>query len=167
MLCVILCLRLARSPIRSSSATRGIIRWPHPPPMPLEWLLWGSVPTDRRESVRRCAAVTGAAGMLGTHLVRALLDAGYEVVCSDIDCDEPQPWGPDGPKLSFADVTRFSELEDWIREANPSVVCHLAAKTDLEWCELNPREAWLNNAVGTSDVARICARSRGTRLVYI
>lgn len=117
--------------------------------------------------MRRCAAVTGAAGMLGTHLVRALLDAGYEVACSDIDCDEPQPWGPDGPKLSFADVTRFSELEDWISEARPSVVCHLAAKTDLEWCELNPREAWLNNAVGTSNVARICASSRGTRLVYI
>ena len=41
--------------------------------------------------MRRCAAVTGAAGMLGTHLVRALLDVDTEVACSDIDCDEPQP----------------------------------------------------------------------------
>jgi dTDP-4-dehydrorhamnose reductase len=125
------------------------------------------VPTDRIKFMRRCAAVTGAAGMLGTHLVRALLNAGYEVACSDIDCEESQPWGPDGPTLTFADVTRFSELEDWIRETRPSVVCHLAAKTDLEWCELNPHEAWLTNAVGTSNVARICARSHGSRLVYI
>ena len=104
--------------------------------------------------------------MLGTHLVPALLNAGYEIACSDIDCDEPQPWGCDGPALSLVDVTSFSELEDWIGPARPSVVCHLAAKTDLEWCELNPREAWLTNAVGTSNVARIC-RSRGIRLVYI
>lgn len=116
--------------------------------------------------MQKRAAVTGAAGMLGTHLVSALVNAGYDTAGSDIDCDEPRPWGCDGPKLSLVDVRSFSELEDWIGHARPSVVCHLAAKTDLEWCELNPREAWLTNAVGTSNVARIC-RARGIRMVYI
>jgi dTDP-4-dehydrorhamnose reductase len=123
------------------------------------------VTADKPE--RRCAAVTGAAGMLGTHLVPALSAAGYDVACSDIDCEDSEPWGLDGPRLSRVDVTRLSELEDWLREVRPTVVCNLAAKTDLEWCELNPHEAWLTNAVGPSNVARICARSPGTRLVHI
>jgi len=43
---------------------------------------------------------------------------------------------------------------------------HLAAHTDLEFCELNQEEAWMTNALGSENIA-ILAKKHGATLVYI
>ena len=40
---------------------------------------------------------TGAAGMLGTSLVPTFVNAGHDVVATDIDLTNPTPWGAGHP----------------------------------------------------------------------
>jgi len=52
------------------------------------------------------------------------------------------------------------------KKYRPKVILHLAALTDLDYCEKNPAEAYLVNSVGTYNVA-LTAREVGAKLVYI
>jgi dTDP-4-dehydrorhamnose reductase len=53
-----------------------------------------------------------------------------------------------------------------IKKYNPDFVLHLAALTDLEYCEKNENESWITNALGTENIARICKKYDIT-MVYI
>lgn len=85
--------------------------------------------------------VTGARGMLGSDLC-PLLTKDHEVVEVDIQ--------------DF-DVTTPSAVEETVR-ISPQIVCHLAAATDVDGCELDPESACLTNGVGTRNIALACQR---------
>ncbi len=97
--------------------------------------------------------VTGAGGMVGSY-VPDVFD-GWELVLTDI---------VDG--FERVDVTELDAVRDAIRTARPDVVLHLAAATDVDRCEKEPEWAHRANAVGTDNVARVCAEL-GPTLVYV
>jgi dTDP-4-dehydrorhamnose reductase len=83
--------------------------------------------------------VIGAGGMLG-EAVYNLFSKNTSVKATDIDLNEP--W------LDHADVRDFITLNKIISEFKPDILINLAALTSLEYCELNPDEAWNTNALG-------------------
>lgn len=93
--------------------------------------------------------ITGAGGQLG----RELLDvfAGGDRVACDRDS---------------LDVTDRDHVRSVIGEAEPDVVVHSAAWTDVDGCELDPDRALRVNALGTRNVAE-AARAVGARVCYV
>ena len=64
------------------------------------------------------------------------------------------------------DITKLDEVRAAVRLHDPNIIIHLAALTDLDYCEKNPTEAYLVNSVGTYNIALV-AREIGAKLVYI
>lgn len=102
--------------------------------------------------------VTGAAGMLGTSLVPIYAGAGHDMVPTDIDLSNGQPYGPEGPSLSRLDVRERDAVRTAMAEVRPDLVLHLAAETSLEVCDDDPDHAFLTNTVATKYLALECRR---------
>jgi dTDP-4-dehydrorhamnose reductase len=104
--------------------------------------------------------ITGCGGMLGKSVYESAVQKyGKEnVVATDIDLNEE--W------LSELDVREIKALERAFTEVNPTLVIHLAALTDLEYCETNQENAWATNALGTENVA-LLARKHNAEMVYV
>jgi dTDP-4-dehydrorhamnose reductase len=96
--------------------------------------------------------------MLGSALYPAVCAAGHDVLATD--CDVNEPW------LSYLDVRDSGAVQSRLEELRPDMLYHLAAETDLEWCELHPREAAETNQEATARLAHLCA-DRDIPLVYI
>lgn len=101
--------------------------------------------------------ITGCGGMLGEAVYKEFKDK-YTIYPTDIDLSEP--W------LRHLDVTSPSEIDKNLRKINPDAIIHLAALTDVEYCEMNPGRAYDVNFIGTLNMARISDKYK-IPLVYI
>ena len=93
--------------------------------------------------------VTGCGGMLG-EAVYPVFSKICTVKATDIDLNTE--W------LSYLDVRDYQAIEKEIVNFKPSIIFHLAALTDLEYCEKNPYEAYKTNAIGTENVTILCKK---------
>lgn len=83
--------------------------------------------------------VTGAGGFIGSYLIPALVNKGYEVFATDLIA-EPQ-WISDMDKVEYmrADLSREADVYKLMGVAKPEQVIHLVsllaapAKTTLDW----------------------------------
>jgi dTDP-4-dehydrorhamnose reductase len=100
----------------------------------------------------------GAGGMLGAAVYEAAASRYANVLATDIDVNEP--W------LVHQDFRDLASLEGIFEEFRPSIVFHLGALTDLEYCEQNPENSWATNALGPENTALLCQK-RGLTMVYI
>ena len=89
--------------------------------------------------------ITGCGGMLGDAMYRTFADGYQHVHATDIVLNEP--W------LSRLDVRELDECERAFAEVEPTIVLHLAALTDLEYCETHQDDCWKTNALGVENVA--------------
>lgn len=73
-----------------------------------------------------------------------------------------------GKKFNRAelDVTDGQAVLSAVKNHRSKTIIHLAALTDLDYCEKNPAQAYLVNSVGTYNVA-LAARAVGAKLVYV
>ena len=94
--------------------------------------------------------ITGAGGMLGCDAVQ-VLQADHELVPLDAHA---------------LDVTDGEAVEQCIATNNPDAVLHLAALTNVDYCEKHPNEAYAVNREGTRNVAAACAR-HGSAMIYV
>lgn len=101
--------------------------------------------------------IAGCGGMLGNAVYQKFAE-NYEVKATDIDVNED--W------LSYADVRDYENIKTSIIDFNPDLIINLAALTSLEYCEENPENAWLTNALGPENIALI-ANELNVPLVYI
>lgn len=101
--------------------------------------------------------ITGCGGMLGEAVYATLKDK-YRIYATDIDLNES--W------LEFLDVTLAGDIERVIKKIKPDAILHLAALTDMEYCQLNPAEAYDVNFTGTYNIAQL-SRKYKIPLVYI
>ena len=53
-----------------------------------------------------------------------------------------------------------------VSAANPDLIVNVAAKTNIDWCEMNRAEAFAINTLGADAVAKV-AEERGVYLVHI
>lgn len=101
--------------------------------------------------------LTGCGGMLGEAVYAEFKDA-CQVYASDIDLNVP--W------LERVDVANKKEVDTHLDRIKPNYIVHLAALTDMEYCELHPNEAYATNTGGVENVAHY-ARTHNIPLVYI
>jgi dTDP-4-dehydrorhamnose reductase len=87
--------------------------------------------------------LTGSTGMLGTSMLPALIKSGYEVVTSNF-------------LYAHMDIRNEHEVALTAKLANPDIIVHLAAETDVDRCEREPNHAYQVNTVGTKHVALAC-----------
>jgi dTDP-4-dehydrorhamnose reductase len=100
----------------------------------------------------------GAGGMLGCAVHDAAKARHKHVLATDIDVNAS--W------LVHQDFRDLASLERLFDDFRPTVVFHLGALTDLEYCEQNPEDSWATNALGPENTALLCAK-RGLTMVYI
>jgi len=98
--------------------------------------------------------ITGAAGMLGTDLRKAL-EPEHDLVLTDVQGD-----------VQTLDITDTEQVLAEIDAADPDLVIHSAAFTDVDGCEREPDKAYRVNALGTWNVAAACHIS-GSAMLYI
>jgi dTDP-4-dehydrorhamnose reductase len=94
--------------------------------------------------------ITGAKGQLGSELVM-VLGEDHEIVAAS--------------RAEF-DVTNLSVTSEFVGKADPDVIIHAAAFTDVDACEDHPEKAFLVNSLGARNVA-IAARETGAELFHI
>lgn len=121
-------------------------------------LILGTHPHAVPDSKFRRVLITGCGGMLGSALYPDFAARFPLVVASDLDVSEP--W------LAALDVTDATALCAAFDLIEPDLVLHLAAKTDLEFCEREAAVASAANHLATRMIAHLCA-ARDIDLVYI
>jgi len=92
--------------------------------------------------------VTGAGGMLGTDLCADLSARGHVVVATDVR----EPFVP-------LDITDTKAVRAAFAQHRPDAVIHCAAWTDVDGAEKNPDGAYKVNALGSWNVATVCAET--------
>ncbi len=102
--------------------------------------------------------VTGGSGFIGRHVVRKLLESGYEVLVYDLE--EPLM------KVPFVrgDIREFAFVKDAMRGSQQ--VVHLAAMVSAVEAMEKPLEAVETNVIGTFNVVEAARRNRVDKVVY-
>jgi dTDP-4-dehydrorhamnose reductase len=101
--------------------------------------------------------ITGHKGQLGQTLQKALRAEGSRPLggCQIAGLDLPE-----------VDITDPLAVREAVTGAQPDVVIHAAAMTDVDGCERNPELAFRVNTLGTHNVALACRRA-GAAMVHI
>ena len=84
--------------------------------------------------------------MLGDAFYRQF-NNNYELKCTDIDVNEN--W------LSYLDIRSFTDYRDDVIKFNPQYLFHLGAFTDLEYCELHPKDTYETNTLSVEHGVKI------------
>jgi len=102
--------------------------------------------------------ITGASGLLGSKLVKAL-SGGYEV----IPTHNTHSIHPDSVRMDIVDGKEVARVLSVVK---PELVVHAAAETNVDKCETNGELAWSVNAEGTRNIASACGKM-SVKLVYV
>ncbi len=106
---------------------------------------------------KKTVAITGCGGMLGEAVYRQFLGR-WNVHASDIDLNET--W------LEKLDVSSARDISRYMERVRPDAIVHLAALTDMEYCQSNPEHAYQTNTLGVAN-ALAPAAARGIPFIYI
>ncbi len=102
--------------------------------------------------------ITGCGGMLGNAVFPFFKSWYGEVFATDKVANEP--W------LTQLDIRDTDGLKKVFGEYRPDIVLHLAAETDLEYCETHPEIARDVNETATRTIAQL-SETHGATMIYI
>jgi CDP-glucose 4,6-dehydratase len=121
--------------------------------------------------VDRPTLVTGATGLVGSWLVKRLVEAGADVLCLVRD------WVPqaelvragtlDKVKVVRGDVRDQALLERAIAESEIDTVIHLAAQTIVPVAGRNPMSTFETNIAGTWTLLEACRRNASVKQIVL
>jgi FlaA1/EpsC-like NDP-sugar epimerase len=120
--------------------------------------------------------VTGAAGSIGSEIVRQLIPYGPDVI---ILCDQAETplhnleleLKENGTRINcvsyLADITNKTRMQKLFEEFEPQYVYHAAAYKHVPMMELCPTEAVRNNVIGVKIIADLAIEHKVDRFVMI
>ena len=109
--------------------------------------------------------VTGGAGYVGSHSVRALLDEGHDVVVLD-NLSTGHKWALQDCELIFVDLRDETNLLRSIKNRGFDGVLHFAAKSLVGESKNQPALYYQNNVGGTTNLVRAMQAADIQRLVF-
>ena len=121
-------------------------------------------------------AITGAAGFIGFHLVKKLVDEGHEVMGFDsfndyYDVKLKQDRATElkmnyGVEIDPADLKDKDDLLNWFETNTPELVIHLAAYAGVRNSLDYPEDYIQNNIVGTHNLIEACNAYDVKKVIY-
>lgn len=106
--------------------------------------------------------VTGGAGFIGSHLVEALLRAGFQVTVVDDLSAGRKSYVPRAASFRKVDV-RTKAFRDLVKDIRPDYVCHLAAQRSAVSSLADPARDADINIIGTVNALAGAVNARGLK----
>lgn len=109
--------------------------------------------------------VTGGAGFIGSHVCKALAEAGFRVVVLDnlsTGHADAVRWGP----LVQLDIADIERLRRTLEKSHARCVIHCAANAYVGESVIDPRKYYCNNVVGGLSLLNACLAAGIERLVF-
>jgi UDP-glucuronate 4-epimerase len=119
--------------------------------------------------------VTGAAGFIGMHCAKRLLERGEEVLGIDnlspyysieLKRDRLRELGAGGFRFEELDLADAPRLAAFFERNPPDAVLHLAAQPGVRYSIANPAAYVQSNLVGFANLLECCRRHRPRHLVF-
>jgi UDP-glucuronate 4-epimerase len=120
--------------------------------------------------------VTGAAGFIGFHLAKTLLDAGRDVIGYDNVNDYYDPNLKEARLAILNDCEKFTfyrkdlmdeqALAKVFDDHNAQLVVHLAAQAGVRYSLVNPKAYMESNSIGFFNILEVCRHHDVEHLVY-
>ena len=95
---------------------------------------------------RKKIYIAGCGGMLGEAFYKIFTND-YNLKCTDLDLNES--W------LSYLDFRDAAAYKKDVESFSPDWLFHIGAYTDLEYCELNPKDAYQTNTESVKTAVNI------------
>ena len=109
--------------------------------------------------------VVGGCGYIGTHMVKALLDAGHDVVTLDNLSKGNRELLPGGAFI-LGDINDRVVLEQVFTAHDFDAVMHFAAFTEVGESVLDPLKYYQNNVVGTLALLKAMLRHKVDKFIF-
>ncbi len=109
--------------------------------------------------------VTGGAGYIGSHVVKALGEKGHDVLVYD-DLRTGNRWAVLHGRLVVADLAAVQALDEAFRQFRPDAVMHFAASIVVPESVRDPVKYYLNNTVCTLNLLRAMLAHGTGRLIF-
>jgi len=131
-----------------------------------------TIPIDWPKFDRTRALVLGGAGFIGMAVCEGIMQGGGTVFAVDFDHDPATPFAAHDmakfvERTMHADVTDFDMVMRLFAEAQPDLVIHLAAMSQVTHCMVAPLQAFKTNALGTANVLEACRITRMPKAIVI
>jgi len=109
--------------------------------------------------------VTGGAGYIGSHVVKALGEAGHEIAVFD-NLSTGNAWAVLHGDLITGDLADKDALERAIKAFRPDAVIHFAASIQVEESVRRPLEYYRNNLANTMNLVEVMTGNGVNNLIY-
>lgn len=120
--------------------------------------------------------VTGAAGSIGSEIVRQLIKYKYkqlilidqaETPCFYLDNELKDKFSTSHYEMIIGDVTNEVRMEQIFRKYRPDIIFHAAAYKHVPLMEANPLEAFRVNVGGTKIISELAIKYKAEKFVMI
>ena len=109
--------------------------------------------------------VTGGAGYIGSHVVKALGEAGHEVLTYD-NLSTGHEWAVLHGRLVKGDLADAERLDRTVKEFGPDAVIHFAAFIQVEESVRDPLKYYRNNVANSLTLLDVLRKNHVNNFVY-
>src|SRR4029079_18924864 len=110
--------------------------------------------------------VTGGAGYIGSHMVRALVDAGESVVVIDNLSTGFSAFLPDGVTLLTRDARDENLVEGVVAQHRVESIIHFAGSVVVPESMRDPLGYYRNNTMTTQSLLKVAVRAGVSRFIF-
>lgn len=110
--------------------------------------------------------ITGSNGLLGQKLVKLLIDKGEDEIVATARGANRLPFDASAYQFDLMDITDESQVVQKLTKHQPDVVVHTAAMTNVDQCETDQENCWMQNVHAVEYLIKACKIS-GSFLLHL